>query len=146
MGTHRRIHPDFLRLLNDKDDSLITLFTDVRTFLLELYPDANELLYHTRALTAVFSLSDKLGDGFCHVPIYSKHLNLGFNKGAKLADPQKLLCGTGSLIRHIPFTTPADYRYTAVTALVRAAITYAIDDMEIPTRVTGRVVSKIKNP
>ena len=101
MENPRNIHPDFQILLDLKDQEVITLFNDLRQYILELSPDCNELVYHTHALTAVFSLSDKLFDAFCMLPIYSKHLNLGFNKGALLKDPDKLLTGTGNLIRHI---------------------------------------------
>ena len=88
-----------------KDGKLIELFKDLRKFILDIYPDSNELLYHTHALTTVFSISDKLSDAFCMIPIYSNHLNLGFNKGTLLKDTDKLLTGTGNLIRHIPINT-----------------------------------------
>lgn len=101
MKTSRPIHPDFQFLLDFKDQEVIDLFNDLRAYILELYPDSNELLYHTHALTAVFSISDKLSDAFCMLPIYTNHLNLGFNKGTLLKDPNKLLIGTGNLIRHI---------------------------------------------
>lgn len=81
MAGVKPIHPDFGYLLNFKEKELIDLFCDLRTFILELHPEANELLYHTHALTTVYSLSDKLSDSFCMIPIYSNHLNLGFNKG-----------------------------------------------------------------
>ena len=104
------IHPDFLFLLDFKDKKVIELFKDLRGFILEIYPESNELLYHTHALTTVFSISEKLSDAFCMLPIYSNHLNLGFNKGTLLNDPHKLLTGTGNLIRHIPVDTEKDYR------------------------------------
>lgn len=55
----------------------------------------------TLTLTAVFSISDKLSDTFCMLPIYTNHLNLGFNKGTLLKDPKQIIDGTGNLIRHI---------------------------------------------
>ncbi len=127
-----------------KEPSLIELFTDLRAFILEICPDSNELLYHTHALTAVFSTSDKLGDAFCMLPIYSNHVNLGFNKGTLLKDPHNLLKGTGNLIRHIPVSTPADYRNKRVKGLVAAALDFAIKDMDRPTKAVGRTISKIK--
>ena len=72
----RAIHPDFQYYLDLKSDGLIKLFIDLRKFILELYPDCNEMVYQTHATTAVSSISDKLGDAFCLVPIYSNHLNL----------------------------------------------------------------------
>jgi hypothetical protein len=71
MKTTRKIHPDFLFLLQLKEQKIIELFKDLRTLIPEIYPDSNELLYHTHALSAVFSVSDKLSDAFCMIPIYS---------------------------------------------------------------------------
>jgi Domain of unknown function (DU1801) len=144
MNKPRNIHPDFLFHLEFKEQPLIALFKDVREFILEIYPDSNELLYHTHALTAVFSISDKLGDAFCMIPIYTNHLNLGFNKGTLIKDPDKLLKGTGNLIRHISITAPADYRNKKVKDLIKAAVAFAIKDIDKPSEVIKQSISKIK--
>lgn len=144
MTTTRDIHPDFLFHLGFKEQPVIQLFKDLREYILESYPDSNELLYHTHALTSVFSISDKLGDAFCMIPIYTNHLNLGFNKGTLLNDPYGLLTGTGNLIRHIPVTSPADYRNKKVKDLVKSAVNFAMKDMEKPTKSIGQTISKIK--
>lgn len=144
MDKTRTIHADFLALLELKEQPLMKLFKDLREYMLEIYPDSNELLYHTHALTAVFSISEKLSDAFCMIPIYTNHLNLGFNKGTRISDPHQLLTGTGNLIRHIPITDPADYRNKKVKALVQSAVDFAIKDMEKPTRSVGKTISKIK--
>lgn len=144
MKHSRPIHPDFQFLLDFKDQKVIDLFNDLRAYILELYPDSNELLYHTHALTAVFSISDKLSDAFCMIPIYTNHLNLGFSKGALLKDPNKLLTGTGNLIRHIDIKKTSDYKNPKVKALIQEAIDFAIKDMDKPTKSIGKTISKIK--
>jgi len=144
MSSSRNIHPDFLFHLEFKDQALITLFKDLRTFVLSLHPDSNELLYHTHALTTAFSISEKLSDCFCMIPIYSKHLNLGFNKGTLLDDPHQLLKGTGKLMRHIPITSPEDFQNDKVKTLIKTAIAFAIEDMDKPSKSVGKVISKIK--
>lgn len=140
----RPIHPHFLRQLELKEQPLIALFQDLRSFVLDLHPEANELLYHTHALTAVFSVSEKLADAYVMLPIYTAHVNLGFNKGTLLQDPHRLLQGTGNLIRHIPVAAPTDYRNARVKALVKAAFDFAIADMDKPSKVKGTTISKIK--
>ena len=144
MITTRPIHPDFQFLLEFKDQEIIDLFTDLREYILALYPDSNELVYHTHALTAVFSISDKLSDAFCMLPIYTNHLNLGFNKGTLLKDPNKLLTGTGNLIRHVDVKKTSDYRNPKVKALIQEAIDFANKDMDKPTKSIGQTISKIK--
>ena len=144
MSKIRNIHPDFLFHLEFKEQSLIELFKDLREFILEIYPDSNEMLYQTHALTAVFSISDKLGDAFCMIPIYTNHLNLGFNKGTLIKDPHQLLKGTGNLIRHIPIIASTDYKNKKVKDLVKAAVDFAKKDMEKETKSIGQTISKIK--
>lgn len=139
----RPIHPDFLSLLQLKELGLVELFCDLREFILDLHPDSNELIYHTHALTAVFSISDKLGDAYCMIPIYTNHLNLGFNKGTLLKDPDHLLTGTGNLIRHIPISRKGDYRNEKVKTLLKEAVGFAIKDMEKPAKSVGKTISKI---
>jgi hypothetical protein len=144
MKTTRPIHPDFQFLLDFKDQEVIDLFKDLREYILELCPDCNELVYHTHALTAVFSISEKLSDAFCMLPIYTNHLNLGLNKGTLLKDPNKLLTGTGNLIRHIDVKKTSEYRNPKVKALIKEAIDFAIKDMDKPTKSIGQTISKIK--
>ncbi len=143
MTESRPIHPDFLFWLEHKENSLIDLFCDLRAYILDIYPDSNEILYHTHALTAVFSISDKLSDAFCMIPIYTNHLNLGFNKGTLLKDSHQLLKGTGNLIRHIPIKEPSEYRNEEVKELIQTAVAFAIKDMEKPTKSIGKTISKI---
>jgi len=144
MTKSKPIHPDFLFMLEFKDKIVIDLFCDLREFILGLHPDSNELLYHTHALTTVFSISEKLSDAYCMIPIYTNHLNLGFNKGTLLKDPHNLLTGTGNLIRHIPVKNPGDYRNDEVKQLIKSAANFAINDMDKPTKSTGETISKIK--
>lgn len=124
---------------------MINLFKDLREYILEFYPNCNELIYHTHALTAAFSISDRLSDAFCMLPIYTNHLNLGFNKGTLLKDPNKLLTGTGNLIRHIDIKQLSEYRNPEVKALIQEAIEHAVENMDKPTKSMGKTISKIKN-
>jgi hypothetical protein len=78
------------------------------------------------------------------LPIYTNHLNLGFNKGTLLKDPNKLLTGTGNLIRHVDVKKTSDYRNPKVKALIQEAIEFANKDMDKPTKSIGQTISKIK--
>ncbi len=140
----RSLHPDFRSLLELKEKALIDLFIDLREYILDECKDCNKLLYHTHALTAVFSTSEKLQDAFCMIPIYSNHLNLGFNKGTLLKDPYKLLTGTGKLIRHIDVEKKTDYRNEKVKSLIKEAFQFVVKDMDAPAGLTGQTISKIK--
>lgn len=142
--TIRDIHPDFQYYLKYKDQELIDLYSCLREFILSLYPESIELIYHTHALTSVYSTSEKLGDAFCMIPIYTNHLNLGFNKGTILNDEHNLLQGTGKLIRHIPITTSNHFNNKKVSNLVTNAIELALADRKNPPKRDGIIISKIK--
>ena len=140
----RPVHPEFLHLLEMKDQKLVDLYLDLRDYVLDLYPEANELLYHTHALTSVYTISEKLSDAYCMIPIYTNHLNLGFNKGTLLKDQHMLLQGTGKWIRHVPIEKNGDYRNAKVKKLIKEAISFAVDDMDKPSKTLGQTISKIK--
>ena len=139
------IHPDFLKHLKHKEQPLIDLYLNLREFILDIHPNSNELLYHTHALTSLYSVSEKMRDGFCMIPIYSNHLNLGFNKGTVINDPKKLLQGTGKWIRHIPVRATCDYRNNDVEVLIKSAIELALEDTSAKQINKGLVISKIKD-
>jgi len=138
------IHPDFLNHLKHKEQSLIDLYVDLRKFILGIHPLSNELLYHTHALTSLYTVSEKMGDAFCMIPIYNNHLNLAFNKGTILEDPKNLLQGTGKWMRHIPVKTISDYRNKDVEALIKTAIQLALEDTTAKKINQGLIISKIK--
>ncbi len=144
MSDTRPIHPDFQALLDTRGPAIVELFRDLRTFVLDFCPESNELLYHTHALSAVFSVSTRLSDAFCHIPVYSEHVNLGFNKGTLLTDPHGLLKGTGKLIRHLAVAEPEDYRNPEVADLVRQAVALAVEDAEGAATRAGETISKIR--
>jgi len=84
----------------DPDVSDLTLA--LRELVLEEAPNAIESIVKGYALAIGFSFTGKpLKDGFCHIVSYSTHVNLGFNRGASLPDPNNVLVGNGKSIRHI---------------------------------------------
>jgi hypothetical protein len=65
-------------------------------------PGAVELVYDNyNALAIAFGPSERLGDVIFSITLYPRWVSLFFKQGAKLPDPQKLLKGTGTAVRHI---------------------------------------------
>jgi hypothetical protein len=56
----------------------------------------------------------------CFIQPHSKHVNLGFWRGARLPDPSKSLEGTGKHMRHIKIRELSDIDAAAIGALIRA--------------------------
>lgn len=144
MADIREVHPDFLAHLKYKEQKLIDLYLDLRAFILSIHPKSNELLYHTHALTSLYSVSEKMSDAFCMIPIYTNHLNLAFNKGTLLEDPHDLLQGTGKWIRHIPIEKEADFNNQAIIDLINRANELTMKDTNENKLNQGLTISKIK--
>ena len=138
------VHPRMLEKLVNYDESLVELYFDVRKFVLEVHNEAFELIYDTHSLTTVFSPTKKLGDAYCHIPIYSEHLNLGFNQGAHLKDPNNLLKGTGKSIRHFPIRTATDLKTPGLKELVEVAFANSISDLDKGELEKGEALIKFK--
>lgn len=139
----RPIHPDFQRLLASYQPKVQELYLAARSFVLSSFPESNELLYHTHVLTSVYSLSHKLSHAFIHLPLYTSHINLGFNQGALLKDPDKLLAGTGKKIRHIPIKHLRELSHPGIPALFQEALQLAADTLPESDLKTGLTISKL---
>ena len=95
-------NPQLKKFLEPYDDGIQRLALDLREFILDLVPQANELIWDNyNALAIAYSKSEKLKDAFCHIALYAKHVNFGFNRGAELTKTSIQLNGKGKLIRHI---------------------------------------------
>lgn len=139
-----RIHPDFERILSDKPVPMQFLYKDIRRSVLQACPTCNELLYHTHALSSVYSLSDKLKYAFCHIPVYGNHINLGFNFGADLDDPHGILSGSGKKIRHVSIRESSDLSHPAIVRLIKDAVLLAESQLDGARKIEAQLISKIK--
>jgi hypothetical protein len=118
------------------------LFLAARAAVLDAAPKANKLVYDAHNAVAVaYSFSEKLGDTFCHVAAYAEHVNLGFNRGAGLPDPEELLVGRGTQIRHIRIAATQDLARPGVAKLIRAAVAEGAKRTTRPSG-AGRAVVK----
>jgi hypothetical protein len=87
----------------------------------ELMP-CHENIYDAYSAVAIgYGPTDRLSEGICHIAVYSKHVNLGLNRGTLLPDPQGVLEGTGNWTRHVTLTSTADLDRPEIRALLRAA-------------------------
>jgi hypothetical protein len=64
----------------------------------------------------------KMTDGYAYVMPMRGYVNLGFYQGAMLADPKRLLEGTGKGLRHVKIRSLAEADRPPVRALVAAAL------------------------
>jgi len=77
--------------------------------------DVRELLHDGHPTACV-------GDAaFGYVNAFTAHVNVGFFRGAEIADPAGLLEGTGRFMRHVKLTPQNDVDITALKKLIDAA-------------------------
>lgn len=145
----RRPSSDLLDFLSPYDEELRELALIARKAVLARAPGCWELLYQTYAVSTAFSLTDELKHAFCHVAVYKKHVNLGFNRGTELHDPERLLQGTGKLIRHVRLGEGVALDDQAMIQLIDAAIVNVQDRMavrgEAPTKGKALVKQRKKS-
>ncbi len=105
------------------DPHVSDLTLALRDVVLEEAPNAIESIVKGYALAIGFSFTGKpLKDGFCHIVAYSAHVNLGFNRGAQLPDPNGVLAGKGKSIRHITICNSNELNRGVVRRFLQAAI------------------------
>jgi hypothetical protein len=86
-------------------------------------PGATELVYDNyNALAIGFGPGDAPTQFVFSIAAYPRWVTLFFAQGAGLPDPQKLLKGSGTRIRHIVLTTPQVIGSPAVDALIGHAL------------------------
>jgi hypothetical protein len=105
------------------DPHVADLTLALREVVLEEAPEAIESIVKSYAVSVGFSFTGKpLKDGFCHIVTYSSYVNLGFNRGALLPDPNRVLAGTGKMTRHITFRTQGELERRFIRRYLQAAI------------------------
>ena len=77
--------------------------------------DVRELLHDGHPTACVADAA------FAYVNAFTAHVNVGFFRGAEIADPEGLLQGTGKFMRHVKLRPGHDVDVAALTRLVQTA-------------------------
>jgi hypothetical protein len=95
----------------------------VRAFVLGEAPLAHELVYDAYDAVAMgYSFTERSSDSFCHIAVYARWVNLGFNQGTQIPDPGHLLEGSGGRVRHLRIESLDDLHEPHVGRFLRAAM------------------------
>lgn len=112
-------NPQLKNFLAPYDSKIQELAMQLRGFVCECMPEANELIWDNyNAVAIAYSKSEKLKDAFCHIAVYSGHVNFGFNRGAELTPTPVRLEGKGKLIRHIKVKDFASFQKEAIAKML----------------------------
>jgi len=145
-------HPpprELLKFLKPYDKTTRDLALGLRALLLDEIAPCYENIYDAYSAVAIgYGTSEKLGDGIFHIAVYAKGANLGFNDGATLDDPKRILEGSGNRIRHIKIRKPEDLGRPELRAYIRRARKKALAEArklgEAPKQKPNGVVSTVK--
>ena len=89
-------------------------------------PGATELVYDNyNALAIGFGPSDKASEAIFSIAVFPRWVSLFFLQGAKLPDPDGLLKGAGTKVRHIVLTEPSVLDQSSVKRLMAIAMSSA---------------------
>jgi hypothetical protein len=109
-------------LMRDRKEEVVKIALAARKAVLKTAGKCSEIIYETYCISNAFTYTGKQGQGFIHIATYAEHVNLGFDRGTELDDPEGMLKGTGKLIRHIRLNSLADVREESVIDLVAQAV------------------------
>ncbi len=138
-----------IKFFRPYDPEVRELALGLRALVLEEMAPCYENIYDAYSAVAIgYGSSDRLRDGVFHIAVYSKHVNLGFNDGASLADPQGILLGAGNQIRHLTIKTPDDLARPEIRAYLKRARKFALAEAkklgDPPPQKPKGVVSTVK--
>ncbi len=119
-----------LELMQDRPDEVVRAALAARKAVLKSAGECSELIYETYCISNAFSFTGKQGQGFIHIATYAKHVNIGFDRGTELQDPDGLLAGTGKKIRHIRLSHASDVKRDSIIRLIDAAVEQGRDMAE----------------
>jgi hypothetical protein len=69
---------------------------------------------------------------FGYVNAFKDHVNVGFFRGAEIADPESLVEGTGKFMRHVKLRPERNVDPTALTNLIKTAYADMKERLKLP--------------
>ena len=102
-------------------------------------PGAVELVYDkAKSLVIGFGPNERASDCPLSIALYSRWVNLYFLEGVQLPDPDGLLKGNGTRVRHVTLSDANDFADSRLQNLFTQAI--ALADPPIPAKPTRRPI------
>lgn len=108
------------KFLQGYDTEVRDLALRVRELVLKTVPTAEEKVY-TGWGTIGYSHRGGMKSQFCAISPQRDRVNVYFNRGAELSDPEHLLEGTGKYMRHVKVRTLKDAQSRGLRQLIQDA-------------------------
>ncbi len=108
------------------DPHVRDLASRTRSLIVDVYPEVVEVPWPRQNVAGYGIGPKKMSEHFCYIALYKDHLNLGFNQGAELPDPEGLLEGPGKMLRHTKIAESEDLHNPALRRLLEAALDHRV--------------------
>lgn len=112
---------EFDEILSQFDGPVQEIATATKKLIYDVMPKTVEVAWLQQKIIGYGTGPKKMTEHFCWIQPNKKHVNLGFNYGAELADKDNLLEGTGKLFRHIKMKSLDDVKRPGVRKLLEIA-------------------------
>ena len=115
-------HGTFEDAITESARSTQELARRFRELIEDVYPKVVEVPWPNQQTVGYGVGPKKMSEHFCYIGAFRNHVNLGFNYGADLPDPQELLEGSGKRFRHIKIRSIGDIKRPSLRRLIEAAV------------------------
>lgn len=114
----------FEKILEGRSAAVQEVARAARSLIFEVLPQTVEVVWEKQKNAGYGTGPKKQTQHFSWIMPHAGHVNLGFNYGAELSDPQGLLEGTGALFRHVKLRSLDDLRRPGLRALLQQAVAH----------------------
>jgi hypothetical protein len=104
------------------------LALQARALIQAVYPAVVEVPWPKQRVIGYGVGLKKMSEHFCYISVSRNHINVGFMYGAELPDPERLLDGSGKLLRHVRITRPEELKDPALRELLEVASKHRMPD------------------
>ena len=119
--------PELFEFLHRYDSAVQSLALGLRKVVHEEMGPCHECIFDAGYTVALnySSTGRVIKDGICIIAVYTKHVNLVFNRGVELEDARGVLEGSGKQMRHISIKKLSELDRPEIRAYLRHARKHA---------------------
>lgn len=115
-------HGTFKDVIRESSDTVQELAQLSHDLIAEIFPEVFIVPWPHQKTVGFGVGPKKMSEHFAYIGVFAKHINLGFNYGADLPDPEGLLEGSGKKFRKVSIREKANLESDGIRKLLKAAV------------------------
>jgi hypothetical protein len=112
----------FDQIIEGCDPAIATIASALKARITAMHRDHVEVVWPRLGIASYGIGPKKMSEHYAYIAPQTKHVNLGFYRGAALKDPSGLLEGAGKNLRHIKIRSLAEVSKKALGDLLKASL------------------------